>query len=107
VFICISSFSLSSLASLSFEFHHSRDYYIVKKNHWLITNSDIEYKQKPYYNHRMGRYMTTLDYEEALFKIDPVFRKLRDLKELYIRFNNRYVGKPKEDAASLRAVIQH
>ncbi len=43
----------------------------------------------------------------ALFKIDPVFRKLRDLKELYIRFNNRYVGKPKEAAASLRAVIQH
>ena len=55
----------------------------------------------------MGRYMTTLDYEEALFKIDPVFRKLRDLKELYIRFNNRYVGKPKEAAAGLRAVIQH
>jgi transposase len=55
----------------------------------------------------MGRYMTTQDYEEALFKIDPVFRKLRDLKEIYIRFNNRYVGKPKEAAAGLRAVIQH
>jgi len=92
-----------------FEFHHSRDYYIVKKYHWLITknNSDIEYKQKPYYDARMGRYMTTQDYEEALFKIDPVFRKLRDLKEIYIRFNNRYVGKPKEAAAGLRAVIQH
>lgn len=51
--------------------------------------------------------MTTLDYDEALFKIDPVFRKLRDLKEVYIRFNNRYVGKPKEAAAGLRAVIQH
>ena len=92
-----------------FEFHHSRDYYIVKKYHWLITknNSDIEYKQKPYYDTRMGRYMTTLDYEEALFKIGPVFKKLRDLKEVYIRFNNRYVGKPKEAAAGLRAVIQH
>ena len=55
----------------------------------------------------MGRYMTTLDYEEALFKIDPVFRKLRDLKEVFIRFNNRYVGKPKEAAVGLRSVIQH
>lgn len=51
--------------------------------------------------------MTTLDYEEALFKIDPVFRKLRDLKEVFIRFNNRYVGKPKEAAVGLRSVIQH
>ena len=36
-----------------------------------------------------------------------MFKKLRDLKEIYIRFNYRYVGKPKEAAAGLRAVIQH
>ena len=91
------------------DFHHSRDYYIVKHYHWLITknNAEIDYKTKPYYDHRMGRYMTTLDYEESLFKIDPTFRKLRDLKEVFIRFNNRYVGKPKEATDGLRAVIQH
>ena len=92
-----------------FEFHHSRDYYIVKNYHWLITknNADVEYKTKPYYDNMMGRYMTTLDYEEALFKIDPVFRKLRDLKEIYIKFNKRYVGDPKGAATGLRSVIQH
>ena len=92
-----------------FEFHHSRDYYIVKKYHWLITknNDDVEYRTKPYYDNMMGRYMTTLDYEEALFRIDPVFRKLRDLKEMYIKFNKRYVGRPKEAADGLRGVIRH
>ena len=48
-----------------------------------------------------------MDYEEALFKIDPVFKILRDLKEIYIRFNNRYVGKPKEAANGLRGVIEY
>lgn len=92
-----------------FEFTHSREYYIVKKYHWLIikNNSDVEYKAKPYYDAKMKQYMTTLDYEEALFKIDPAFKKLRDLKELYIRFNNRFVGNPTEASEGLRNVIQH
>lgn len=25
------------------EFHHSRDYYIVKKYHWLITKNNSDY----------------------------------------------------------------
>jgi transposase len=51
--------------------------------------------------------MKTIDYEDELFKIDPVFKQLRDLKELYIRFNDRYVGDPKGARAGLQAVIQH
>jgi len=92
-----------------FEFHHSRDYYIVKKFHWLIlkNNSDIDYKKKAFFDVTMGRYMTIVDYEDALFKIDPTFRKLRDLKEMYIKFNNRYVGKPKEAAGGLRNLIEY
>lgn len=91
------------------EFHHSRDYYIVKKFHWLILANvdDIDYRKKARYDVKMARYMTIVDYEEALFKIDPVFKTLRDLKEIYIRFNNRYVGKPKEAANGLRGVIEY
>jgi len=89
------------------DFHHSREYYIVKNYHWLITKNqqDIKYNGKPFYDVKMGRFMVTSDYEYELFKIDPVFKELRDLKELFIRFNNRYVGKPKEAAIGLRAVI--
>ena len=36
--------------------------------------------------------MNTYDYEDALFKIDPHLRSLRDLKELYIQFNTHYAG---------------
>lgn len=89
------------------DFQHSREYYIVKNYHWLIikNHDDIKYTTKPYYDNKMKRYMFTTDYEDELFKIDPVFKELRNLKEIYIRFNNRYVGKPKEAAAGLRAVI--
>lgn len=89
------------------EFKHSREYYILKNFHWLITKNqqEIKYSAKPYYDNKMGRYMQTSDYENELFKIDPNFKELRNLKEMYIRFNNRYVGKPKEAAVGLRAII--
>lgn len=38
--------------------------------------------------------MNTYDYEDSLFMLDPNLRKLRDLNELYISFNNRNAGKP-------------
>ena len=38
--------------------------------------------------------MNTYDYEDALFRVSPRLRTLRDLKELYIRFNARNAGNP-------------
>ena len=38
--------------------------------------------------------MNTYDYEDELFHIDLKFREFRDLKEIYIRFNNRNSGDP-------------
>ena len=49
--------------------------------------------------------MCTIDYEEALFKIDPTLKRLRDLKEEYIKFNNRYVGFPELAAEGLEKLI--
>ena len=38
--------------------------------------------------------MNTFDYEDALFRIAPRLRKLREWKELYIQFNSRNAGHP-------------
>lgn len=90
-----------------FEFEHSKEYYIVKNYHWLIVKNQesINYNSKPYYDKKLKRWMSTYDYETELFKIDPVFKELRDLKERYIRFNNRYVGNPKEAVKGLQELI--
>ena len=40
--------------------------------------------------------MSVYDYEHELFKIDQNLAVFRDLKEMYIDFNNKYVGNPKE-----------
>lgn len=49
--------------------------------------------------------MNTFDYEDSLFMIDPTLRELRDLKELYISFNNRNVGKPMDARIELDRLI--
>ena len=49
--------------------------------------------------------MNTYDYENELFRIDPRLERLRDLKELYIRFNSRYEGHPVEAALQLDKLI--
>ena len=38
--------------------------------------------------------MNTYDYEDELFRIDPRLSRLRELKELFVRFNHRNAGQP-------------
>lgn len=88
-------------------FHHSKEYYIAKNWQWLILKNldNIKYSTKPKYDKYLHCYMCTIDYEEALFKIDPTLKRLRDLKEEYIKFNNRYVGFPELAAEGLEKLI--
>lgn len=51
--------------------------------------------------------MRTVDYEEMLFSIDPNFKELRDLKEMYLRFNRVYVGYPNQASEGLLAIIRY
>ena len=38
--------------------------------------------------------MNSFDYEDALFRIDSKLKDYRDLKEKYVRFNDRNAGNP-------------
>ena len=91
----------------SLNFHHSNEYYIVKNYQWLITKNldNIEYSTVDRYDRYLKQYMKTVDYEERLFKIDPVLKELRDLKEEYIKFNNQYAGFPELAADGLEWII--
>ena len=58
------------------------------------------------YERRFGRYIYPSDIEAEMFKIDPNLKVIRDLKEAYIKFNDDYVGNPKDAKKGLENIIK-
>ena len=85
----------------------SREVYLLQKYRWLILSnqSNIIYHTDLRMDTRLRCMMNTFDYEDSLFMIDPTLRELRDLKELYISFNNRNAGKPMDARIELDKLI--
>ena len=80
---------------------------LLKKYHGLLLKNgrDLKIYTQPRYNKLLGRMMTTYDYFEWMYRIDPHLEHLRDLKEVYIAFNAKYAGDPKGAKKSLPQVI--
>ena len=57
------------------------------------------------YTHENTTLLRIYDYEHELFKIDQNLAVFRDLKEMYIDFNNKYVGNPKEARKGLDDIL--
>ena len=85
----------------------SREVYLLQKYRWLIfsNQSNIIYHTDLRRDTHLRCMMNTFDYEDSLFMIDPTLRELRDLKELYISFNNRNAGKPMDARLELDKLI--
>ena len=85
----------------------SDEVYLLQKYRWLIlsNNANINYQLDARVDRHFHRLMNTYDYEDALFRIDPRLRVLRDLKEKYIRFNTRYAGMPMDARIQLDRLI--
>lgn len=85
----------------------SDEVYLLKKYRWLVLSSqaNIKYHTDPRMDSHFHRLMNTFDYEDALFRIDPKLRDFRDLKEVYIRFNNRNAGDPISARSELDDII--
>lgn len=89
-------------------FHHGKNYYVLKKYNWLLLKNkdDIKYRTQPWMDKRLGRMMTTYDYMEWVMDLDNNFRELHKLKELYVAFNKRYAGKPKEAQSAFSEIVE-
>lgn len=89
------------------DFKHSKDYLLLKKYHGMLLKNarDIKIYPQPRFNKYLDRMMTTFDYFEWMFKIDPDLEHLRDLKEVYISFNTKYAGNPNGAKKALPQVI--
>lgn len=86
----------------------SRELYILKKFNWIMykNNDDINYTFNRHYNRRLKQWLDTYQIEEMFFSLDPRFRELRDLKELYIEFNKSYINDPYGAALRLKEIIE-
>lgn len=99
--------SLSRDRSMPISVQPSHEVYLLQKYRWLIlmNQSSITYHD----DYRMDRHfrymMNTYDYERRLFDINPRLKKLRDFKELYIRFNERNAGNPLKAAEEIEDLI--
>lgn len=89
------------------DFRHTKDYFVLKKYHgMLLKNADrLKIYTQPRYDKRLGMLMTTYDYFDWMYRIDPHLQQLRDLKEVYIRFNTKYAGDPAGARKALPQVI--
>lgn len=85
----------------------SDEVYLLTKYRWLILSnrSNIRYHSDPRVDPHFRVLMNTYDYEDALFRIDPDLRDLRELKEMYVQFNDRNAGHPIQAKAELQELI--
>ena len=88
--------------------HISDEVYILSKYNWFLlkSSSNIEYHTDTRIDRHFRYYMNTYDYERMFFDLHPNLKAFRDLKELYVRFNNRNAGNPSQAAVELDELIK-
>ena len=86
----------------------SDEVYLLKKFRWLIlmNRSSIRYHTDKRFDHHFRYWMDTYDYESKLLALNPYLKDLRDYKELYVQFNERYAGNPEGASARLEWLIE-
>jgi len=86
----------------------SDEVYLLNKHRWvMLKNRDnIDYTMPAHKDYHFGFFMDTYRYEDYFFRIDPSMEPVRDLKEKYIRFNQRNVGNPEQAAIELPLLIK-
>ena len=82
-------------------------FYLLQNYRWILLKNQksITYYQNPVFDHHFRYYMNTYDYERKFFEINPHLQEMRDFKEMYIHFNERYAGDPEGASRQLDWLI--
>lgn len=85
----------------------SDEVYLLQHYRWILLSNqeNISYRGNLKYDKHFRRYMSTPDYEDLFFSLHPNMKPYRDLKEVYIHFNNKYAGDPNQAAIEIENVI--
>lgn len=94
-------------SSVPLRFSMSDEVYLLKYCKWImLTNPEhLNYNAPSKYNRHFKYLMDTYAYEERFFKAFPSLRAMRNLKDQYILFNQKYEGDPSSAAAQLDHLI--
>lgn len=70
--------------------HQSDEVYILKKYSWIVLSNrnNLDYSPGMSIDSHFRYYMSIFEKEEKLFTLAPELSEMRDLKEMYIRFND-------------------
>ncbi len=100
-------------AQLSMDMHRevklplSDEVYLLQNYRWILLKNQksITYYQNPVFDCHFRYYMNTYDYERKFFDINPHLKEMREFKEMYINFNDRYAGDPEAASKQLDWLI--
>ena len=85
----------------------SRELRILEKCDWFILKNHDDISYEPYWrtSHRRSYWYDPSSMEKSLFELDPNFKKIRDLKEIYIQFNREHINDPDGALVELEQII--
>ncbi len=85
----------------------SQEVILLRSYRWvLLKNRDeINYSTKKHYHHLLGMNVDTATIEKKFLELDPSFKKLRNLKEMYIDFNHTFFETYEETAIEFDKLI--
>ncbi|MCI5773071.1 MAG: transposase [Erysipelotrichaceae bacterium] len=71
----------------------SPEVYILKNAQWVLLMNPVNRSyHEPRYNHKLGKFMDTYEWENEFLKLDDNFMAIRNLKDLYESFNNEFAN---------------
>lgn len=85
----------------------SDEIYLLQNYKWLMlkNQSNINYHYEGRIDKHFRYMMNTFDYEQKFFDIHPDLPEIHQLKEEYIRFNERNAGNPEAASSELDQLI--
>jgi len=83
--------------------------YLLQNYRWLFLGNrrDIVYHAEMEMDNHFRHYMNSYDYEKLFMGLHSDVRELRDLKEMYVEFNDRNAGNPDTIVKGLDKLIVH
>lgn len=68
----------------------SEEIILLRDYRWVLLKDvdNISYSYKLHYHKKLGMYLDTYQIEKMFFELDDKFKRIRDLKEMYIQFNS-------------------
>jgi len=85
----------------------SREVKLLERYEWFLTKNHDDISYTPYYRHVRGvsMWFNPAAVEKTFMELDPHFEEIRDLKEMYVKFNKEHVNDPEGALKSLNELI--